>query len=119
MDKKVIVANYRYHITGGPEVYMFKFLDKCGSIGYKGIPFSVRYSVNEPTEYSKYFISSRSGDSVYYDSIKKTPSAIIKTLQGAFYNPETVRNINKLIDDENPEVLYALQVRVEFYSTYF
>ncbi len=110
MDKKVIVANYRYHITGGPEVYMFKFLDKCGSIGYKGIPFSVRYSVNEPTEYTKYFISSRSGDSVYYDSIKKTPSAIIKTLQGAFYNPETVRNINKLIDDENPEVLYALQV---------
>ena len=119
MDKKVIVANYRYHITGGPEVYMFKFLDKCGSIGYKGIPFSVRYSVNEPTEYSKYFISSRSGDSVYYDSIKKTPSAIIKTLQGAFYNPETVRNINKLIDDENPEVLYALQVRVEFYSQTF
>lgn len=110
MDKKVIVANYRYHVTGGPEVYMFKFLEKCGSIGYKGLPFSVRYSANEPTEYSKYFISSRSGDSVYYDQVKKTPGAIIKTLQGAFYNPETVRNINKLIDDENPSVLYALQV---------
>ena len=109
-DKKVIVANYRFYVSGGPEVYMFKFMDKCGDIGYTPIPFSVKYSKNEPTEYDKYFISSRGGDSVYYDQIKKTPKAIYKTLQGAFYNKEAVKKINKLIDDEHPQVLFALQV---------
>lgn len=90
-DKKVIVANYRYYVSGGPEVYMFKFMERCGDIGYAPIPFSVKYSKNEPTEYEKYFISSRGGDSVYYDQIKKTPKAIYKTLQGAFYNKEAVK----------------------------
>lgn len=109
-DKKVIVANYRYYVSGGPEVYMFKFMEKCKDIGYDPIPFSVKYSKNEPTEYDKYFIDSRGGDSVYYNQIKKTPAAILKVLQGAFYNPQTVRNIKRLIDDEKPQVLYALQV---------
>ena len=108
--KKVIVANYRYYISGGPEVYMFKFMDKSEQIGFESIPFSVNYSKNESTPYSKYFISSRGGDSVYYNQIKKTPKTLIKTIQGAFYNKEAVRNINKLIDDEKPSVLYALQV---------
>lgn len=109
-NKKLIVANYRYHITGGPEVYMFKFIDNCNSIGYDAIPFSVQYSKNVETPYSKYFIHSRSGDSVYYNGIKKTPKAIYRTLSGAFYNKEAARNIKKLIKDEKPEVLYALQV---------
>jgi glycosyltransferase involved in cell wall biosynthesis len=109
-DKKIIVANYRYYVSGGPEVYMFKFMEKCENIGYKPIPFSVKYSQNEATEYEKYFISSRGGDSVYYDQIKKTPRSIYKTLQGAFYNSEAVKQIKKLIKVEKPEVLYALQV---------
>lgn len=108
--KKIIVANYRYYVSGGPEVYMFKFMDKCNEIGYDPIPFSVKYNQNESTEYEKYFISSRGGDSIYYDQIKKTPRAILKTLQGAFYNPEAVKNIKKLIKKEKPQVLYALQV---------
>ena len=109
-DKKIIVANYRYFVSGGPEVYMFRFMDDCKKFGLDPIPFSVKYSKNEKTEYDKYFISSRGGDSVYYDQVKKTPKAIIKTLQGAYYNSEAVKNLNRLIDDENPRVLYALQV---------
>ena len=109
-EKKVIVANYRFYVTGGPEVYMFKFMDKCDEIGYVPIPFSVKYNQNRSTKYEKYFISSRSKDSVYYENIKKTPRSIYKTLQGAFYNKETAKKIKKLIKDEKPKVLYALQV---------
>ena len=35
-DMKIIVANYRYFIAGGPEKYMFKFIsaaEKRGKIG--------------------------------------------------------------------------------------
>jgi len=108
--KKVIVANYRYFISGGPEVYMYKFIDKSKSIDYDSIPFSVNYSQNLETPYSKYFISSRGGDSIYYNQIKRTPKSILKTLKCAFYNREAVKKINKLIKDEKPEVLYALQI---------
>lgn len=109
-NSKVIVANYRYYITGGPEVYMFKFIANCNSIGFDAIPFSVKYSNNKETSYSKYFISNRGTDGVYYKDIKKTPKSIFRTLQGAFYNKEAAKKLNKLIDDENPKVLYALQV---------
>ena len=109
-ERKVIVANYRYFVSGGPEVYLFKFMERCGDIGYAPIPFSVRYGRNKPTPYDRYFIGSRGGDSVYYHEIRRTPKAICKTLQGAFYNPETVKNLCRLIDEERPQVLYALQV---------
>ena len=108
--EKIIVANYRYFVSGGPEVYMFKFMDNSQKIGYESIPFSVNYSKNIESTYDKYFISNRGGDSVYYDDIKKTPKTIIKILQGAFYNKEAYNNITKLINDEHPKVLYALQV---------
>ena len=109
-ERKVIVANYRYFVSGGPEVYLFKFMERCGDIGYAPIPFSVRYGRNKPTPYDRYFIGSRGGDSVYYHEIRRTPKAICKTLQGAYYNPETVKNLCRLIDEERPQVLYALQV---------
>ncbi len=108
--EKLVVANYRYYVTGGPEVYMFKFMEESEKIGYKSIPFSVNYSKNIETEYKEYFISSRSGDSVYFDQIKKSPKAIWKTIQGAFYNREAYKKLSKLIDKEHPKVLYALQV---------
>lgn len=109
-EKKVVVANYRFHITGGPEVYLFKFIDRCQSIGYKPIPFSVKYKKNVETPFSKYFISNRGEDGLYYENIGHSPKAIWKTLQGAYYNKEAVKNLNKLIRDERPSVLYALQV---------
>ena len=71
INKKISVANYRYFVSGGPEVYMFKFLDYAKNYQFKCIPFSVKYSQNESTEYSKYFIQSRGGDSVYFNQIKK------------------------------------------------
>lgn len=108
--KKVIVANYRYYVSGGPEVYMFKFMEKSKDIGYESIPFSVNYSLNRPTRFSKYFISSRSNDSIYYSDIKRTPMSIYRTLKGAFYNTEAVRHLKKLIREEKPNALYALQV---------
>lgn len=110
MNKKIIVANYRYFVSGGPEVYMFKFLDYAKNYQFKCIPFSVKYSQNESTEYSKYFIQSRGGDSVYFNQIKKTPKSFFKVLSGAFFNKEAYKNITLLIEQEKPEVLYALQV---------
>ena len=108
--EKIIVANYRYFVSGGPEVYMFKFMKEIENYGYKAIPFSVKNSRNQPTMYDKYFIKNRYKNSVYFKDIKITPISIIRVLKGAFYNFEASRKLKKLIKKEKPKALFALQV---------
>ena len=50
---RVIIANYRYFIAGGPEKYMFKFMESAKKMGIDVIPFSVNNPQNEYTPYSK------------------------------------------------------------------
>lgn len=107
---KVIVANYRYFISGGPETYMFNFISEAEKRGIKVIPFSVKNDKNVATEYSKYFINNRYKNAVYFKDIKINPISIWRTIKGAFYNFEANRKLKKLIKKEKPDVLYALQV---------
>ena len=38
----IIIANYRYFISGGPERYMFNITDALKENGHNIIPFSVK-----------------------------------------------------------------------------
>ena len=49
---RIIIANYRYFIAGGPEKYMFKFMDAAEKMGIEVIPFSVKNPQNEKTPYA-------------------------------------------------------------------
>lgn len=107
---KIILANYRYYISGGPEIYMFKVKALLEEAGHTVIPFSVRSSLNEESEYSTYFPhgKSESGDA-YFSNVKKTPKNVARLLSCAFYNREAERNLKQLIKDERPDVVYVLQ----------
>ncbi|MBQ4282821.1 MAG: glycosyltransferase [Lachnospira sp.] len=106
---KVIIANYRYFIAGGPERYMFNFMREARKMGVECIPFSVDYAKNVATPYSKYFITARGGrDNYLYGGIKATPKNIYRMLKGAIYNTEAERKLRKLIRDEKPDVVYIL-----------
>ena len=67
---KILLVNYRYFLSGGPEKYMFNIKKMLEEHGHKVIPFSVDSAKNVPTEYSKYFVPSI-GDrnAVYYDEV--------------------------------------------------
>lgn len=52
---KIILVNYRYYTSGGPEVYMFNIKRLLEDDGHIVIPFSVRSPLNEETPYSRYF----------------------------------------------------------------
>ena len=43
---KILVANYRYFISGGPERYMFNLIEQLSVQGHEVIPFSIHYSKN-------------------------------------------------------------------------
>ena len=71
---KIVLANYRYFISGGPEIYMFNVKRLLEEAGHTVIPYSVRSPLNEKTPYASYFPhgKSESGDA-YFDNVKPHP----------------------------------------------
>lgn len=104
---KIIVANYRYFIAGGPEKYMFKFMEAAKNRGIEVIPFSVNNPQNEPTEYSKYFAKPRSKQLMYADT-KITFSNLMGMLRATIWNYDAERRLRKLIRDTKPDAVYIL-----------
>ena len=54
---KIILVNYRYFFSGGPERYMFNIKQLLEDVGHEVIPFSVKHNRNAKTPYEKYFLS--------------------------------------------------------------
>ena len=52
---KIILVNYRYFISGGPERYYFNIKEILERNGHEVIPFSIKSSRNLPNDYEKYF----------------------------------------------------------------
>ena len=106
---KILIANYRYFISGGPERYMFNLMEQLGSQGHEVIPFSIHYSKNISTPFSKYFVEPLgSRDEIYYDQQKKSFKTISRTLSRLFYSPEVEKAVCRLVDDHEPQVAYIL-----------
>ncbi len=106
---KILIVNYRYFISGGPEKYMFNIIKKLEQEGHEVIPFSIKSNKNEHTEYEKYFAEPIGGkDATYYEDYKKTPKTIMQMLSRSIYSFKNKRLIKKIIKDTNPDVVYVL-----------
>ena len=104
---RIIVANYRYFIAGGPEKYMFKFMDAAQKMGVEVIPFSVDNPQNEATSYSKYFAKPRSNQLMYADT-RKTIGNMIGMVRATVWNCDAKKKLRKLIQDTKPDAVYIL-----------
>ena len=107
---RIILANYRYYFSGGPESYMFAVKAALEERGHEVIPFSVRSDLNEPTAYSSFFPHGKSdkGDA-YFGNVKKTPRNVALLLSSSFYNGEAYLNLRALIREARPDAVYVLQ----------
>lgn len=106
---KILLVNYRYFISGGPEKYMFNIKDMLESEGHEVIPFSIHSNKNVETEYSKYFVEPiGSRDATYYDDYKKTPKTILQMLSRSIYSITVKKAIKKVITDTKPDLVYIL-----------
>lgn len=104
---RIIVANYRYFVAGGPEKYMFKFMKSAEKMGIEIIPFSVNNPQNENTPYSKYFARPRSKQLMYADT-KKSIGNMFGMLRAIVWNYDAEAKLRKLIRDTNPDAIYIL-----------
>jgi len=107
----VLLINYRYFISGGPERYLFNFIEMLEEKGHKIIPFSVKHPKNRPTKYSQFFLSpiAYNKDSVYFNQIRKNPKILFKLLDRSFYSLEAKNKIKNILNNFNINIAYVLQ----------
>lgn len=106
---RILLANYRYFVSGGPERYLFNARSALAERGHEVIPFSVDYARNVETPFSRYFVAPAGGrDEVYFKNQRRTPRTILKTLARAIYSPEVERAVQRLARDTKPDVAYVL-----------
>lgn len=106
---KVLIINYRYFVSGGPERYLFNLKNLLEQKGHEVIPFSVKYAKNIFTSFDKYFVSPISSeDEIYFREHKKSLKSIVKALERSFYSNEVYENLVKLIEDEKPDFAIIL-----------
>ena len=106
---RVLIVNYRYFISGGPEKYMFNIKKLLEEHGHEVIPFSIHSNKNIETEYSKYFVEPIGNrEATYFDEVKKTPKSIIQMISRSFYSFEVKEAIKKEIKDVKPDLVYII-----------
>ena len=106
---RILLVNYRYFISGGPEKYMFNIKKMLEDNGHEVIPFSIHSTKNVETEYSKYFVEPiGSRDAVYFSEVKKTPKAIWQMVTRSVYSGEVKKAIQREIRDVKPDLVYII-----------
>ena len=107
---KIILVNYRYFISGGPERYYFNIKEILERNGHEVIPFSVKSSRNVPNDYVKYFLDIVDDEVYFAQAKKKTPKMILKSFTRMFYSFEAKKKMKQLISDTKPDLVYIMQM---------
>lgn len=107
---KIILVNYRYFISGGPERYYFNIKEILERNGHEVIPFSIKSSRNLPNDYERYFLDIVDDEVYFAQAKKKTPKMILKSFTRMFYSLEAKRKMAQLIADEKPDLVYIMQM---------
>jgi glycosyltransferase involved in cell wall biosynthesis len=106
---KILIINYRFFVSGGPERYMFNLINLLKSKGHKVIPFSIRYTSNNQSDFSDYFVSPLSSEKeVYFQDYKLNIRSIKKIIERLFYSTEVYNNLAHLIIDMKPDFAIVL-----------
>ncbi len=107
---KIVLVNYRYFISGGPERYYFNIKEILEKNGNEVIPFSVKSSRNVPNDYEKYFLDIVDDEVYFAQAKKKTPKMILKSFTRMFYSFEAKKKMKQLISDTKPDLVYIMQM---------
>ncbi len=107
----IIIVNYRFFISGGPERYLFNIIDLLQGNGHTVIPFCIKHVKNEPTTYAPYFLAPiGKGTEVYASEYnKKSWDTVRKSLGRMVYSFEAKNKLETLIKDTKPDLIYILQ----------
>jgi glycosyltransferase involved in cell wall biosynthesis len=105
---KIVLSNYRYHVTGGPERYLFSIKKLLESEGHSVFPFSVKSSRNIKTEYEKYFLSPIDRmDSDFFEEYRRNARTFFKVMSRQFFSIEGYRKAKDFCLRFRPDLVYC------------
>jgi glycosyltransferase involved in cell wall biosynthesis len=118
---KIIIINYRYFISGGPERYLFNITELLEKNGHVVIPFSVKSNHNKPSKYENYFLTPiGDGEEVYFREYKKSDiKTMSKTFSRMFYSFEAKKKLDRLIKEVKPDLIYVLHYQNKISASIF
>jgi glycosyltransferase involved in cell wall biosynthesis len=106
---RILIANYRYFISSGPERYMFNAMARLKGMGHEVFPFSVKFSKNQPTPYERFFVEPIGGqDEVFFEQHGKSPAVFLRGLSRLFYSREVERAITAMASEVKPDIAYVM-----------
>lgn len=106
---KFLIINHRYFVSGGPERYMFNLKELLEGNGHTVIPFSIKYSQNEKSDFSEYFASPVANeDEIYFNDQTWNARSFFNTVGRLFYSKEVYTKLTALIKKEKPQLAIVL-----------
>jgi len=106
---RILLVNYRYFVSGGPERYMFNVTDLLTAAGHEVVPFSVTYDMNEPTPYSDYFVRPIAGSNqAFFRGQAWSPAVLARALERTFYSREVYDALTGLLKQVKPDVAIVM-----------
>ena len=106
---KIVIANIRYFVSGGPERYLFNITEVLEKNGHTVIPFSIKHNNNRPSSFSDYFMDTvGKGDEIFAHEYKKNLQTILKVLGRMLYSFHAKAKFKKLLNDVKPDLIYVL-----------
>ncbi len=111
MNMRILIVNYRYFISGGPERYLFNIKKMLESHGHIVLPFSIKSNKNVENPYEDYFVDPIGKDDfVYFDEYNvKSFRTIVDVIARQFYSRVVEKKIIRFIRVFKPDVAYILQ----------
>ena len=109
LNMKILIVNYRYFVSGGPERYLFGIKNVLERSGHETIPFSIKYYLNIPDEWDNYFVPPIAGEGeVTFKEHSWNIKSFKRALSRAFYSKEVYQSLKKLIKTARPDVAFVL-----------
>ena len=96
---KILQINKYFYKKGGAATVFFNTIHLLEQHGHTVIPFSLRNSKNEPTPYASYFVN-------YPELSESSVLQKIKYLPAFIYNREAAWRLEKLIQQERPDIAH-------------
>jgi glycosyltransferase involved in cell wall biosynthesis len=107
---RVLIVNYRYFVSSGPERYMFSLTPLLEARGHTVVPFSIRYAQNRESEWSRYWADPIAGeDEVLLEDHTWTLSSVARTVERSVYSPRVEQQLRLLVDAASPDIALVLQ----------
>ena len=118
---KIILVNYRYFVSGGPERYLFNIKQVLEKNGHTVIPFSIQNQNNLFSEYEQYFIKPvNKAEAVYFTEHNKyNVVTTFRSFLRMFYSFEAKKKLSRLIRAVKPDIIYVLHYQNKISASIF